>query len=141
MYNRRMRTHIRPFLMESRTMFRLLAALPLCLSLLSGCGETRHPVRQEKIETPAPELEKVEAADRTMPPSDRGEMPSLPPGHPPMSPMQGGMTGMAAAPRDLKMETPDGWNVIQPKRQDDSGGICPFQAPMTMIGMDGSPSP
>lgn len=97
-------------------MFRALLASLLCLIVVAGCGETRHPVRHETMAPPAVEPENAENAEATTSAPGREEKPSLPPGHPPMSAMQGGMPAMPAAPRgELKVKAPESWKVMQPK--------------------------
>jgi hypothetical protein len=90
-------------------MFRVLLASLLCLVVLAGCGESRHPVRHETI---APPSESVGSANAGQ--TGSGEA-ALPPGHPPMSAMQGGMPAMPPAGGGIKIATPEGWNVVQPK--------------------------
>lgn len=96
-------------------MSRLLLALPLCVSLVCGCGETQHPVRHESIDQTTSGSQETGDADRDAPPLQSDAMSSLPPGHPPMSAMQGGMPGMAPAGDELKIDAPEGWNVVQPR--------------------------
>ena len=96
-------------------MFRPLLAMSLCLTVVAGCGETRHPVRQEMMAPSAPDVEASESADPTESLAGSGEKPSLPPGHPPMSAMQGGMPGMSAARGELKVTAPQAWTVVQPR--------------------------
>lgn len=94
-------------------MFRALLASLLCLIVVAGCGETQHPVRHETVAPAAPG--DSGEADRIAFSAGSDKTPALPPGHPPMSAMQGGMPGMAPAGPQLKVATPEGWNAVQPK--------------------------
>ncbi len=96
-------------------MSRALVASLLCLIVAVGCGETRHPVRQETMAPPAVEPKDAENPQATSPAPDREDKPSLPPGHPPMSAMQGGMPAIPAADRELKVKAPEAWKVVQPR--------------------------
>lgn len=98
-----------------QSMFRALLASLLCLIVVAGCGETTHPVRQEAMAPPADEPESVEKGEATTATPSREEKPSLPPGHPPMSAMQGGMPAMPPARKELKVKAPEAWKVVQPK--------------------------
>jgi hypothetical protein len=82
-------------------MFRVLLSFSFLPILVTGCGETRHPVRQETVALPAPESEDSGAA-------------ALPPGHPPMSAMQSTMPAMPPSGGDLQITAPEGWIAVQP---------------------------
>ncbi|NLS92491.1 MAG: hypothetical protein GXX96_10045 [Planctomycetaceae bacterium] len=47
--------------------------------------------------------------------ADRGEEPSLPPGHPPVSAAEGGMPSAPPASNSLQLKVPDGWKAVEPR--------------------------
>ena len=96
-------------------MSRVLPALWLCLSVVIGCGETRHPVRQETMAPPVAEPEGPEDEAPAGPPAGTGEERALPPGHPPMSAMQGAMPPMASSRGEIKVSAPEAWKPVQPR--------------------------
>ncbi len=93
-------------------MFRLVLAFSLILVLVTGCGETRHPVRQDTLAPAAPE-DLGGAGDSTAA-VDGGIAPALPDGHPPLPAIESEAPAMPAAGADLGFAPPEGWVVVEP---------------------------
>ncbi len=98
-------------------MFRVPCLPLLYLIVVAGCGETRYPVRQETAAPPAPETASSGGTASTDLPADRGEEPSLPPGHPPVSAAEGGMPSAPPSDNSLQLKVPDGWKAVQPRNE------------------------
>ncbi|MHB8901079.1 MAG: hypothetical protein ACYC6Y_20210 [Thermoguttaceae bacterium] len=90
-------------------MLRVVLAFSLLPFVVAGCGETRHPVRQERIAPAA--TEEVDPRATQSPAAPMGGE-ALPPGHPPMS--EGMMPGMPPAQPQLAVTPPQGWVTVEP---------------------------
>ncbi len=93
-------------------MFRLLLAFSLIMVLVTGCGETRHPVRQDTLAPAAPE--DLEGAGDSTATVDGGIAPALPGGHPPLPAIESQDPARPPVGADLGVTPPEGWVVVEP---------------------------
>ena len=96
-------------------MFRPLLAMSLCLIVMAGCGETRHPVRQETMAPSIPEAEASESADRTEPLAGSGQKTNASPWTSSHVAMQDNLPVVPPTRAESTVTAPQAWKVVQPR--------------------------